>query len=71
MTETITAPMSGRIMSLEVKVGDQVNEDDSVVVMEAMKMETLVYSPCDGSVAEIRVKEGDEVEEDDVLAVIE
>ncbi len=46
-------------------------EDDEIMVLEAMKMETPVYSSADGTVKEIKVKPGDTVEEDDVLAVIE
>ena len=46
-------------------------EDDEVLVLEALKMETVVYAPCDGRLKEFSVKVGDQVEEDDVLAVIE
>lgn len=46
-------------------------EDDEILVLEAMKLETPVFSPCDGKIKEIKVKEGDAVEEDDLLAVIE
>ncbi len=45
-------------------------EDDEILVIEAMKMETLVYAPCAGVVADVRVKNGDDVQEDDVLATI-
>lgn len=71
MAEEILAPLSGKIVSVEIKVGQSVEEDDDAIVIEAMKMETTVYVPCDGKVKEIKVSSGDEVEEDDVLAVIE
>ena len=57
-------------MSLAVEVGGAVQEDDEVLVLEAMKMETVVYAPCDGQVAVIKVQVGDQVEEDDLLATI-
>ena len=70
MEQKLTAPLAGKILKLELKVGAQVEEDDDALIIEAMKMETPVYVPCDGTVKEVNVKEGDEVEEDDVLAVI-
>lgn len=71
MATELLAPLAGKIVSLEIKPGDAVEEDEDALVIEAMKMETPVYVPCDGTVKEVRVSEGDEVEEDDVLAVIE
>jgi acetyl-CoA carboxylase biotin carboxyl carrier protein len=71
MAEKILAPLAGNIVAVNIKVGDAVQEDDEAMVIEAMKMETLVYVPCKGTVKEILVKEGAMVEEDDVLAVIE
>ena len=65
------APLSGKIISIEIEVGQKVEEDDDAIVIEAMKMETSIYVPCDGTVAEVKVKVGDEIEEDDVLAIIE
>ena len=63
--------MVGKILQVVVKVGDQVAEDDTIVVMEAMKMEINVVAPADGRVAEINVAPGDSVDTDQVLAVIE
>lgn len=71
MSEELLAPLSGKIIQIDVNVGDSVEEDDDALVIEAMKMETPVYIPCDGKVAEIKVKVGDEVEEDDVLLIVE
>lgn len=70
MGEEIIAPLAGKVVKLNVKAGDNVEEDEEVFVIEAMKMETQIYSPCDGTIEELKVKAGDEVEEDDVLAVI-
>ena len=66
----ILAPLSGKI-GVSINQGDAIKEDDEAFIIEAMKMETPVYSPGDGTVKEIKVKEGDDVEMDDVLAVIE
>ncbi|HSM75121.1 MAG: biotin/lipoyl-binding protein [Desulfobacteraceae bacterium] len=71
MAEEILAPLAGKVVAVNIAVGDAVEEDEEAMVIEAMKMETPVFIPCNGTVKEIRVKEGAEVEEDDVLAVIE
>ncbi|MFO7875088.1 MAG: biotin/lipoyl-binding carrier protein [Desulfovermiculus sp.] len=71
MSEEIKSPLAGKVWTITVKQGDEVEEDDEIMVLEAMKMETPVYSSADGTVKEIKVKPGDTVEEDDVLAVIE
>ncbi len=41
----VTAPMVGKIVAVKVKVGDQVKEDDEIVILEAMKMEMPIYAP--------------------------
>jgi acetyl-CoA carboxylase biotin carboxyl carrier protein len=71
MTQEIVAPLDGKVFQLKIKAGDRVEEDEEILVIEAMKMETPVFVPCDGTVREIRVKEGDEVAENDVLAIID
>ncbi|MGS0765896.1 acetyl-CoA carboxylase biotin carboxyl carrier protein subunit [Syntrophomonas curvata] len=65
------SPLSGKILELNLKAGQKVNEDDEVIVIEAMKMENPIYCPFSGTVKEIRVKVGDQVSEGDVLAIIE
>ena len=71
MATPVEAPMVGKVLQVPVKVGDTVAEDDTVIVMEAMKMEINVVAPVSGRVAELRVGPGDSVETDQVLAVIE
>ena len=71
MAQEILAPLAGKVFKLLADVGEDVEEDDEVIVIEAMKMETPVFAPCDGTIKEIKVKEGDSVEEDDVLAIFE
>jgi biotin carboxyl carrier protein len=71
MAEEVRAPLAGNIWSVLVEVGAKVEEEDELLVIEALKMENLVYAPCAGTIKEIRVKKGDKVEEDDVMIVIE
>ena len=55
MSEEITAPLAGKIWKILVKVGDQVQVEDELMILEAMKMENPVYAPVDGKIAEIKV----------------
>lgn len=67
----VTAPMVGKILRIEKRVGDAVDEDEVIVVMEAMKMEIPVVSPASGTVKEIKVSPGQAVEAEDILAEID
>jgi len=71
MGTPVTVPMVGKIVSVTVKVGDQVKEDDQVAVLEAMKMEMPVVTPVTGTVKEVCVVPGQEVDAEAVIAVIE
>ena len=66
----ITAPMHSRVVKILKKQGDSVEVGDSVVVVEAMKMESELKASVSGIIKEIRVKEGDTAEKDSVLAVL-
>ena len=68
---TITAPMQGTIVKVTVAVGDTVEVGQSVLVLEAMKMENHINAEQGGTVKEIRVNGGDTVSAGDVLIVIE
>ena len=63
--------MVGKILKIEKQVGDHVEEDDVVVVMEAMKMEIPVVAPVSGTIKEVKVSPGQAVEAEQVLAVID
>lgn len=67
----VTAPMPGKVMEVKVKVGDTVQEDDPVVILEAMKMEMPVASTATGKVVEVSCEEGQNVDGDAVLVKIE
>jgi acetyl-CoA carboxylase biotin carboxyl carrier protein len=70
MTE-VRAELVGNVWKVEAREGDQVEEDDVLIVLESMKMEIPVTAPTGGLIREIRVKEQDVVQEGQVLAVIE
>ena len=67
----VVAPMVGKVVSILVKEGAEVEADETVVTLEAMKIEMPVNAPVGGTVREILVAEGDVVEADAVLVVIE
>jgi acetyl-CoA carboxylase biotin carboxyl carrier protein len=67
----VEAHITGTVWKIDVEVGDEVEEDDEVIILESMKMEMPIEAPCDGTVKEIRVEEGDSVDEDDVVMIIE
>jgi acetyl-CoA carboxylase biotin carboxyl carrier protein len=67
----IEAHITGTVWKIEVAVGDDVADGDTVVILESMKMEMPVEAEDDGKVAEIRCAEGQSVKEGDVLVVLE
>lgn len=71
MSIEIKAPMPGKIASIPASLGSKVQEDEEVIIMDAMKMEIPVYAPGSGTVKEIKVKVGDSVNEGQVLAILE
>ncbi|NOY45316.1 MAG: acetyl-CoA carboxylase biotin carboxyl carrier protein subunit, partial [Deltaproteobacteria bacterium] len=68
--EVITAPMPGHILNILVDAGDTVDVGDTVVVMEAMKMENEIKTHVSGKVAEVKVTKGQDVGVGEVLVVI-
>jgi biotin carboxyl carrier protein len=71
MAEEIRAPLAGTVLSVLVEAGAKVDVDDELLVIEAMKMENLVYAPCAGAVRDIKVHAGDKVDAGDLLLIIE
>jgi acetyl-CoA carboxylase biotin carboxyl carrier protein len=67
----VEAHITGTVWKIEVEVGDTVEEGDTVVVLESMKMEMPIEAEDDGTVAEIRCEEGQPVSEGDTLVVLE
>ena len=67
----IEAHITGTVWKIEVTVGDQVDEGDTVVILESMKMEMPVEAEDSGKVAKICCEEGQAVNEGDTLVVLE
>lgn len=67
----ITSNISGTVIELLVKVGDRVDKDQDVVVVESMKMEMMVPANAAGTIKEIKVAEEDFVQEGQELIVVE
>lgn len=67
----VTAPMAGKVVTLNVKQGDQINQGDVLLILEAMKMENEIRAQGDGRVKEVVVSEGDSVNNGDLLLKIE
>ena len=66
----VTAPMPGMIISFEKSVGDTINQGETVVILEAMKMENSLPAPAGGTIKSINYSSGDTVAKGDVLAII-
>jgi biotin carboxyl carrier protein len=63
----IKAPMPGLIINLKVEEGSVVKQGDTLLILEAMKMENIIKSPGDGVVKSLKVKKGDSVEKNQIL----
>jgi biotin carboxyl carrier protein len=70
-SKTLTSPLPGVIKAVNVKAGDSVKENAPVVVLEAMKMETIVSSPVDGKIKEVLVSPSQNVMQGDTLVTFE
>lgn len=68
--ELVVAPMPGHIISVAVKEGDRINNGDTVVVMEAMKMENEIRAHVSGTVVRVSVSKGQSVKVGDALVMI-
>jgi acetyl-CoA carboxylase biotin carboxyl carrier protein len=67
----VEAHITGTVWKIEVEIGDQVQEGDTVVILESMKMEMPVEAEDPGVVKEIQCEEGQSVSEGDALVVLE
>jgi acetyl-CoA carboxylase biotin carboxyl carrier protein len=67
----VEAHITGTVWKVEVAVGDEVDEGDTVVILESMKMEMPVEAEEPGTVSQLRCEEGQSVKEGDVLVVLE
>ena len=67
----IKAPMPGLVLDIAVEVGQEVKIGDTVLILEAMKMENNIKSPTDGVIKEIKCTKGNSVEKNDILVLFE
>ena len=67
----VRAEMVANVWKVVAKEGDQVDDGDTLVILESMKMEIPVLAESDGTLAQLAVNEGDVVQEGDLIAVIE
>jgi oxaloacetate decarboxylase alpha subunit len=63
----VNAPLAGNIFRIEKNVGDAVSDDETIIVLEAMKMETTIKTPANGKIKQIFIKNGDKVQSGDPL----
>ena len=63
----VSAPLAGNIFRIEKNVGDTVSDDETIIVLEAMKMETTIKTPTSGKIKQIFIKNGDKVQSGDPL----
>lgn len=69
--EIVEVPITGKIISVEVKVGDVVKEGDTICTIESMKMENPIQAPVSGKIAELKVAPGQTASTGNIIAVIE
>ena len=71
MAVTVRAHITGTLWKILAKVGDEVEEEDVLCILESMKMEIPIESPRTGIVRKLLITEGDQVEQDSVVAILE
>ncbi len=69
-TGDLPSPIAGKVVSIDAKVGARVTKGQTVVTLEAMKMNTVVSSPIEGTITVVHVNVGDSVEEGQLLVTI-
>ena len=68
---SIKAPMPGLILEINVVTGQDVKENDAILILEAMKMENVINSPRDGVIKSIAIKQGETVDKNSLLIEFE
>jgi acetyl-CoA carboxylase biotin carboxyl carrier protein len=67
----IESEVTGNVWKIEKQVGDKVEAEDVIMILESMKMEIPIEAPCAGTLTELLVQEEQAVDEDQVVAVID
>ncbi|MFC1937476.1 biotin/lipoyl-containing protein [Chloroflexota bacterium] len=69
--EIVEVPLTGKIISVDVKPGDEVEEGDTICTLESMKMENPIIAPVDGTIVQLGVTVDQVVKPGETIAVIE
>jgi len=69
--EIIEVPITGKIISVDVKPGDEVKEGDIICILESMKMENPILAPVDGTISQVGVNADQVVKPGETIAIIE
>ena len=69
--ESVKSEIKGKVWKIDSKIGDRVEEEEPIMILESMKMEIPVLAPVEGVLKEILVAEGQEISEGQELAIIE
>ncbi len=69
--ENVQVPITGKIISVNVKAGDAVDEGDTICVLESMKMENPILAPVAGTIAKVAIASDQTVKPGDTIAIIE
>ena len=67
----VKSEITGKVWAIEAKIGDDLEEEDTIIVLESMKMEIPVVAPSGGTLKEILVQEGDAVTEGQDIAIMD
>ncbi len=67
----VKSEITGKVWKIEAKAGDQLEEDDPILILESMKMEIPIMAPADGTLVEILVAEEDPIEEGQAVALFD
>lgn len=71
MAAEVCAHITGTVWKIEAQQGQQVNEGDTLIILESMKMEMPIEAPMSGRVVEIRIQEGQPVAEGAIVVIME
>jgi biotin carboxyl carrier protein len=69
--EIVEVPITGKIISVSVKSGDEVKEGDTLCILESMKMENPILAPVDGTISQVGVNADQVVKPGETIAIIE
>jgi len=64
----VASEIAGKVWKIQAEIGEQLDEDEAILILESMKMEIPVDAPEEGKLMEILVKEGDPVKEGQIVA---